>query len=380
MNVRSNVGKFHSADSQDVQGHGVTNRRLAQFPCTLKLSVFQDPDEDADGDVTLRGYSPAQIGNGSHGTKDQMLFPSSVMDEDSDEDAHGSEGCTLRLIGVEDADVGDKTITLIRTPLPPSKEVAHTSSWHIPPQKNVHEHALRLMHRIQWDSPFTDLPTKVEVEAYKPALGLPCTPDHFHVDLSGIPSTDWNKSASNIFVQSFHNAYPDCTKSSKDICVAWEWHFNHLHQIYRDQQEQARLAQVELARMAAGHSTAPGCVKTLAETLQQTHRHQERKSHLYLRRLHAAKLYSQQHPSAARAVKELGMPGMSSDDSDHESSEGAARYAIKQLECYVRRLAPPSVGILHIKHLGCCERLAKPYDVFNQRIVSGHVNVPGNTA
>ncbi|KAI6099078.1 hypothetical protein F5141DRAFT_1219264 [Pisolithus sp. B1] len=311
MNVRSNVGKFHSADSQDVQGHGVTNRRLAQFPCTLKLSVFQDPDEDADGDVTLRGYSPAQIGNGSHGTKDQMLFPSSVMDEDSDEDAHGSEGkgkdttksrCSSHHdVSDADADVGDKTITLIRTPLPPSKE---------------------------WDSPFTDLPTKVEVEAYKPALGLPCTPDHFHVDLSGIPSTDWNKSASNIFVQSFHNAYPDCTKSSKDICVAWEWHFNHLHQIYRDQQEQARLAQVELARMAAGHSTAPGCVKTLAETLQQTHRHQERKSHLYLRRLHAAKLYSQQHPSAARAVKELGMPGMSSDDSDHESSEGAARYAI----------------------------------------------------
>ncbi|KAI5981366.1 Saccharopine dehydrogenase-domain-containing protein [Pisolithus albus] len=381
MNVRSNVGKFCSADSQDVQGHGVTNRRLAQFPRALKLSVFQDPDEDADGDVTLRGYSPAQIGNGSHGKKDQMLFPSSVMDEDSDEDAHGSEGCALRLIGVEDADVGDKTITLIRTPLPPSKEVARTSSWHItrrdlhlfretmevgltnvvketmtrvlgemqtqapagynadeednevPPHrkrkpkglprhrqpetnlfhKNVREHALRLMHRIQWDSPFTDLPTKAEVEAYKPALGPPCTPDRFRVDLSGIPSTDWNKSASNVFVQSFHNAYPDCTKSSKDICVAWERHFNRLRQIYRDQQEQARLAQVELARTAAGHSTAPGCMKTLAETLQQTRRRQERKSH---------------HPSAARAVEELGVPGMSSDDSDHESSEGAARYAI----------------------------------------------------
>ncbi|KAI5991030.1 hypothetical protein EDC04DRAFT_2587698 [Pisolithus marmoratus] len=162
------------------------------------------------------------------------------------------------------------------------------------------------MHRTQWDSPFTDVPTKEEVEAYKPALGPHCTPDRFRVDLSGVPSTVWNKSAANVFVQSFRDAYPDCTKSSKDICMAWERHFNRLRRIYRDQQEQARLAQI----------------------LQQTRRRQERKSQLYLRRLHVAKLYSQQHPSAARAVEELGVPGMSSDDSDHESGEGTARYAI----------------------------------------------------
>ncbi|KAI5981376.1 hypothetical protein EDD15DRAFT_2379767 [Pisolithus albus] len=432
MNVRSNVGKFCSADSQDVQGHGVTNRRLAQFPRALKLSVFQDPDEDADGDVTLRGYSPAQIGNGSHGKKDQMLFPSSVMDEDSDEDAHGSEGkgkdtaksrrSSHHDVSDADADVGDKTITLIRTPLPPSKEQAtggglraanfprplqlslaiqsprvapgpdtvsspcdapgrahrvgvtdHTpvtrrdlhlfgetmevgltnvvketmtrvlgemqtqapagynadeEDNEVPPHrkrkpkglprhwqpetnlfhKNVREHALRLMHRIQWDSPFTDLPTKAEVEAYKPALGPPCTPDRFRVDLSGIPSTDWNKSASNVFVQSFRNAYPDCTKSSKDICVAWERHFNRLRQIYRDQQEQARLAQVELARTAAGAKKENPTYVSPAAVL-------------------CASVLLGSH-SSARAVEELGVPGMSSDDSDHESSEGAARYAI----------------------------------------------------
>ncbi|KAI5996624.1 hypothetical protein EDC04DRAFT_2909904 [Pisolithus marmoratus] len=110
--------------------------------------------------------------------------------------------------------------------------------------------------------------------------------------------------------------------------MAWERHFNRLRRIYRDQQEQARLAQVELARAAAGHSAAQGYTKTSAEILQQTRRRQERKSQLYLRRLHVAKLYSQQHPSAARAVEELGVPGMSSDDSDHESGEGTARYAI----------------------------------------------------
>ncbi|KAI6027729.1 hypothetical protein BKA83DRAFT_4048536 [Pisolithus microcarpus] len=180
------------------------------------------------------------------------------------------------------------------------------------------------MHRTQWDSPFTDVPTKAEVEVYKPALGLSCTSDRFRVDLSAVPSADWNKSAAHVFVQSFRDAYPDCAKSSKDICVAWERHFNRLRQIYRDHQERAWLAQ----------------------TLHQTRRCQERKSHvcfshcrimyshlieilqLYLRRLHVAKLYSQQHPSAVRAIEELGVSGMSSDDSDHESGGGAARYTI----------------------------------------------------
>ncbi|KAI5989705.1 hypothetical protein EDD15DRAFT_2171086 [Pisolithus albus] len=182
------------------------------------------------------------------------------------------------------------------------------------------------MHRAQWDSPFTDVPTKAEVEAYKPVIGPSCTSGRFRVDLSGVPSTDWNKSAAHVFVQSFRDAYPDCAKSSKDICVAWERHFNRLRQIYRDHQERN--------------------VKTSSETLHQTHRRQERKSHvcfshcrimyfhlieilqLYLRRLHVAKLYSQQHPSAARAIEELGVSGMSSDDSDHESGGGAARYTI----------------------------------------------------
>ncbi|KAI5996625.1 hypothetical protein EDC04DRAFT_2909905 [Pisolithus marmoratus] len=304
------------------------------FPRPLRLSTFQDPDEDADGDITLRGYSPAQISSGSHRTKDQMLahFPRPLQltsFEDSDEDASGNEGkgkdTTKSLhsphhdVSDSDADVGDKTITPIHTPLPASKDgkagglraakfprplqlslatqsarvapnldavsspcdipghahrvgiTDHTPvTWRdlqlfretmevglmnvvketmtrvlgemqtqipagynadkedneVPPHrtrrpkglprhrqpdtnlfhKNIREHALRLMHRTQWDSPFTDVPTKEEVEAYKPALGPHCTPDHFRVDLSGVPSTVWNKSAANVFVQSFRDA------------------------------------------------------------------------------------------------------------------------------------------------------------------------------
>ncbi|KAI6024059.1 hypothetical protein BKA83DRAFT_17398, partial [Pisolithus microcarpus] len=328
--------------------------------------------------------------------------------------------------------------------------------------KNIREHALRLMHRTQWDSPFTDVPMKAEVEAYKPALGPSCTSGRFRVDLSGVPSTDWNKSAAHVFVQSFHDAYPDCAKSSKDICVAWERHFNRLRQIYQDHQERARLAQVELAQIAAGHPADSSNVKTSSETLHQTRRRQERKSHvcfshcrityfhlieilqLYLRRLHVAKFYSQQHPSAARAIEELGVSGMSSDDSDHESGGGAARYTIVSKDWrsgevtellrlldalhlhlryrnnwnatsgtwpHLRLISHKSSTRAAVKGLprnfyarrflvsltqeafdelqsieqtlpmgipDGLRELAKPYDIFNRRIVGGHANVSGS--
>ncbi|KAI5988758.1 hypothetical protein EDD15DRAFT_2371109 [Pisolithus albus] len=564
--MRSEGSIYFSAEEGDSsmnESRGPTDRRLARFPRPLKFSVLQDPEEDTDGDVTLRGYSPSQI---KSGTKDQILdnVPLSSI-ETSNEGAYGRNGkdaveslLSPHHVSDEDSDVGDKTITSIRTPIlankeqckgsglraanfprplrlslatQPSREASRPNAPlslreaadftnridridHTPvtrrdlhlfketmevgltnvvretmtrvmgeivqtqpavgcnadeeseasPQrkcrpkglprhrrpdtnlfhKNIRDHALRLMHRTQWDSPFTDVPTKAEVEAYTPALGPPCTSDRFRVDLSGVPGTDWNKSASQVFLQSFRDAYPDCTKSSKDICVAWERHFNRLRQIYRDQQERARLAQAELARTAAGHSATPGSMKSSAETRQQTRRRQERKSNLYIRRLHVAKVYSQQHPTAARTVEELGMPGMSSDDSDHESGEGAARYAIVSKDWRSSEVTEllRLLDALHLRlryrnnwnatsgawpHLRLVSRksstraavkglpknfynrkflvsltqeafgelqlveqvlpvgipdglreLAKPYDVFNRRIVGGQANVSGS--
>ncbi|KAI6016049.1 hypothetical protein PISMIDRAFT_15776 [Pisolithus microcarpus 441] len=77
---------------QSSQNHGATDQHLAQFPCPLKLSVFQDPDE-AYGNVTVRGYSSSQIESGNHQTKDQILdnFPLSLI-KNSDEETYRSEG------------------------------------------------------------------------------------------------------------------------------------------------------------------------------------------------------------------------------------------------------------------------------------------------
>ena len=101
---------------------------------------------------------------------------------------------------------------------------------------------------------------------------------------------------------------------------------------------------MELARVAAGHPPAPEDLESPVDIVQKTRRRKERKSQvrpsyryyihfidilqLYLRRLHVAQLYSRQHSSAVRVVEELGVAGMSSDESDHESGGGAATYAI----------------------------------------------------
>ncbi|KAI6015520.1 hypothetical protein BKA83DRAFT_4129458 [Pisolithus microcarpus] len=116
--------------------------------------------------------------------------------------------------------------------------------------------------------------------------------------------------------------------------------------IYWDQQEQSETAQVKLTCTAAGHSATPDNMKSSAETWQQTHRCQERKSNLYIHRLHVAKLYSQQHPTAAHAVEELGMPVKVQQDMQ----------LLVKTSNQARCLAPPSVGILQIEHSSCCEK------------------------
>ena len=99
-----------------------------------------------------------------------------------------------------------------------------------------------------------------------------------------------------------------------------------------------------LVRVVAGHPPSPDDLKSSVNIGQQTRRRKERKSQvrlsrhhyiqfidilqLYFRRLHVAQLYSRQHSLAVRAVQELGVSGMSSDESDHESGRGPATYAI----------------------------------------------------
>ncbi|KAI6138743.1 hypothetical protein BKA82DRAFT_3989485 [Pisolithus tinctorius] len=154
------------------------------------------------------------------------------------------------------------------------------------------------MGRENAKSLFTNVPTKEEATAYQSAQGPACTPNAFCVDLNDVPSSAWNKSASHVFTDSFRNAYPDCGRTSKQICTAWVVHFNYLHQIYATQQQVTCAEQAHIGRI------------------------------LYMRRLRAANTHARAYPTASHVVQELGVAGMSSDESDHEAGWGETTYMI----------------------------------------------------
>lgn len=134
------------------------------------------------------------------------------------------------------------------------------------------------MGRENAKSLFINVPT-TEATAYQPAQGAACTPDAFHVDLNDVPSSAWNKSASHVFTDSFHDTYPDCEHTSKQILAAWVVHFNYLRQIYATQQQVTHVEQACIGQIVAGH-TAGNNVDDESVLNQQrcTRRCQERKS------------------------------------------------------------------------------------------------------
>ncbi|KAI5989694.1 hypothetical protein EDD15DRAFT_2198382 [Pisolithus albus] len=358
-------------------------------PPPFKLSVFQDPDEDIDSDVTVRGYSSSEIESGNHQTKDRILdnFPlSSIENSDNkgkdaaksllspDHDVSGElrlliycgrrcilmsetndhfhsypctgqqRGAALQMTSpIPPLQYTHGTGTIDRTPvkrrdLHLSKETAevgltnvvreamtlsgisHPLGLSLPSgamltgrtMKHYHTESagrkdcrdtgdlIPIFFTTQCDSPFTDVPTKAEVEAYTPAIGPPCTPDRFRVDLCGVPVA---RTRTSLPHTSFFT-----------VSVMHTWIAPSLRKKF----------------VSLGNGT-PDNMKSSAETRQQA--------------------------KSAHAVEELGMPGMSFDDPDHESSEGSARYAIVSKGWQSsERLVPPSVGVPQVKYSSRCEK------------------------
>ncbi|KIO05124.1 hypothetical protein M404DRAFT_25742 [Pisolithus tinctorius Marx 270] len=206
---------------------------------------------------------------------------------------------------------------------------SHCKSADLEFQRLIREHAQLLMGRENAKSLFTNVPTKEEATAYQSAQGPACTPNAFHVDLNDVPSSAWNKSASHVFTDSFRNAYPDCGRTSKQICTAWVVHFNYLRQIYATQQQVTCAEQARIGRIVAGHATGNNVDDVgILDQQRRTRRRQERKSQLYMRRLRAANTHARAYPTASHVVQELGVAGMSSDESDHEAGWGETTYMI----------------------------------------------------
>ncbi|KAF7967372.1 hypothetical protein HWV62_34459 [Athelia sp. TMB] len=127
--------------------------------------------------------------------------------------------------------------------------------------------------------------------------------------MSGMPRSEWNKSCARVFARSFveeHKNDPaDWSLDPKTVGECWLTHFKALQKTHKEQcgSQQTKEARLRRKRRAF------------------------RKEQLYQRRLRAgATLTSQFGVDAQQVVQNLGMDGMSSDESDHETGAGEATY------------------------------------------------------
>lgn len=110
-------------------------------------------------------------------------------------------------------------------------------------QSLIRKHAVELLCRDEPHSPFTNVPTKDEVQSFDKDKGLCCTADSFRLDFGDVPSSAWNTSATHVFTASFRDTHPGCQRSAKEIFAAFVVHFRYLRKVYEQQQEVARVAQ-----------------------------------------------------------------------------------------------------------------------------------------
>ncbi|TFK80377.1 hypothetical protein K466DRAFT_444400, partial [Polyporus arcularius HHB13444] len=138
---------------------------------------------------------------------------------------------------------------------------------------------------------------------YNPEEGPTCGVDDFRLDLAGTPANAWNASVIQTFVAYFMEIEPEADVDEVNDLV--ESHVKYLCTRYKEslQGEETARRRQKLANRA------------------------ERQRNLWVRRLTVAAFHGdlQIHIPILRA---LGPFGMSSDESDHESSSGEIRYRI----------------------------------------------------
>ncbi|KAF9500278.1 hypothetical protein BDN71DRAFT_1355543, partial [Pleurotus eryngii] len=154
------------------------------------------------------------------------------------------------------------------------------------------------------DTPF-DLPSQQEVERWTDDQNAEeaASTGYFKPDLRAPPSSPWNRSHVRVFIRTFLEADTfECVDKSR-IRKAFLGHLKALRQKYLHQQSNPREQANRQARA----------------------NRDERKRNLFHRRLNVARKYPVLH-SHQLMLERLGVQGMSSDESDHES--GLSQYRI----------------------------------------------------
>ncbi|KAI6118074.1 hypothetical protein F5141DRAFT_1000450, partial [Pisolithus sp. B1] len=132
-----------------------------------------------------------------------------------------------------------------------------------------------------------------------------CTVEDFHIDLEGLPCSEWNKSAVLVFAAEYlrhHQGHQGENLTLKYVLQVWLTHVVALRTWYKDKQWDDFDRKEHKARN------------------QQC----QRKHELYSHHLQTAYEYKEIKDHVVVIVESLGQDGMSSDESDHKGHCGEA--------------------------------------------------------
>ncbi|KAG1758896.1 hypothetical protein EDD22DRAFT_783311, partial [Suillus occidentalis] len=166
------------------------------------------------------------------------------------------------------------------------------------------------------DSDFYDVPTPEEVAAFDSTQGPCCTVERFRMDVRGFPKSDWNISATKVFARSFleaHAKYRD--KTEGEVESAWMRHLAYLRN--------ARHIEADKQRHRRKERRTQVC-RSFCLTFLVLIGHFK----MYYRRMGVAESCRHLRKDGLTIIKELGIDGMSSDESDHPPGNGKPVYQV----------------------------------------------------
>jgi hypothetical protein len=186
------------------------------------------------------------------------------------------------------------------------------------------------MRRPTRTAPFPDLPSPAEVANWNPSHAA-CSAEALRPDLNSPPGTPWNKSVTEVFVQSFLSAgFFECTEPDT-IAKAFSVHLRTLREQYVSQHLSPE-ARAERSKKAGRAERKRNVSANFKQVFPLNAIHQ-----LFHRRRSVAIKYPELRHHVD-VISSFGVDGMSSDESDHES--GVPRYRILQKSWRNPRVTP----------------------------------------
>ncbi|EIW54269.1 uncharacterized protein TRAVEDRAFT_132465 [Trametes versicolor FP-101664 SS1] len=193
------------------------------------------------------------------------------------------------------------------------------------------------MKRATCNSPFPPscLAAAEEVARFDGTGNHCCDKDHFKIDISQGALNKWNKSASMVFARAFVDSGRFDCENVEEVAAAFTTHVRTLRKNYREQQLSADARHQLQSKANREQRKITVCVAPP----------------LFFRRRHVAMKYPQLAPHLPM-LEQLGVDGMSSDESD--SQNGVKYYRI------LRKSWRPERVTLWVRGFDAVEAISRP--------------------